>query len=83
MSKELGNVVDPLDVIKEYSVEVLRFYFLRCFASGQDGNFSEGKAVEDERDLKAQEVKPEEGVMRSNHDKSPLEKGKSSGITFD
>lgn len=40
MSKELGNVVNPLKVIDDYSVEVLRFYFLRCFASGQDGNFS-------------------------------------------
>ncbi|HEY5719501.1 MAG TPA: PilT/PilU family type 4a pilus ATPase, partial [Gammaproteobacteria bacterium] len=46
-------------------------------------NFSEGKAVDDERDMKPAEVKPEEGVMRSDHDKSPLEKGKSSGITFD
>ena len=40
MSKALGNVVDPLKVIDDYSAEVLRFYFLRCVASGQDGNFS-------------------------------------------
>ena len=40
MAKHLGNVVDPLQVVKEYSVETLRFYFLRCFASGQDGKFS-------------------------------------------
>ncbi len=40
MAKQLGNVVDPLEVVEEYSVDVLRFYFLRCFASGHDGKFS-------------------------------------------
>ena len=40
MAKHLGNVVDPLAVIEEYSVEVLRFYLLRNIASGQDGKFS-------------------------------------------
>lgn len=40
MSKQIGNVVDPLEVIHEYSVDVLRFYFLRSFSSGQDGRFS-------------------------------------------
>lgn len=40
MSKHLGNVVDPLEVAKEYSVDVLRFYFLRTFSSGLDGKFS-------------------------------------------
>jgi methionyl-tRNA synthetase len=40
MAKHLGNVVDPLQVATEYSVDVLRFYFLRTFSSGQDGKFS-------------------------------------------
>src|SRR5690606_17252139 len=40
MSKSLGNVVDPVAVVKEWGVDTLRFYFLRAFASGQDGNFS-------------------------------------------
>ncbi len=40
MAKHLGNVVDPVAVIEDYSVEVLRFYFLRNFASGDDGRFS-------------------------------------------
>jgi methionyl-tRNA synthetase len=40
MSKHLGNVIDPLAVIEEYSVDVLRFYFLRTFSSGLDGKFS-------------------------------------------
>ena len=40
MSKQLGNVVDPMEIVKEYSVDVLRFYFLRTFSSGLDGKFS-------------------------------------------
>jgi len=46
MSKQLGNVVDPLEVAREYSVDVLRFYFLRSFSSGTDGNFSLGELEE-------------------------------------
>ncbi len=40
MAKHQGNVVDPLEVIDEYSVDVLRYYFLRSFSSGKDGKFS-------------------------------------------
>jgi len=40
MAKHLGNVVDPLDVVREYSVDVMRYYFLRSFSSGKDGKFS-------------------------------------------
>jgi methionyl-tRNA synthetase len=40
MSKHLGNVVDPLVLAREYSVDTLRYYFLRAFSSGADGNFS-------------------------------------------
>lgn len=40
MSKTLGNVVDPLEVAAKYGSDVLRYYFLRAFSSGQDGWFS-------------------------------------------
>jgi methionyl-tRNA synthetase len=40
MAKHLGNVVDPMEVVAEYSVDVLRYYFLRTFSSGKDGKFS-------------------------------------------
>ncbi len=40
MSKTLGNTVDPLEVAEERGAEVLRYYFLKAFASGQDGAFS-------------------------------------------
>ncbi len=40
MSKSLGNVVDPVEVVKKYSVDVFRYYMLRHIPSYDDGNFS-------------------------------------------
>jgi len=40
MSKTLGNVVDPVEVVRDFGPDVLRYYFLRTFSSGQDGAFS-------------------------------------------
>ncbi len=40
MSKTLGNVVSPLDIINEYGVDVFRYYFLRHIPSYDDGDFS-------------------------------------------
>ncbi len=40
MSKSLGNVVDPMDVVNEYSADVFRYYFLRHMPSYEDGDFS-------------------------------------------
>lgn len=42
MAKSLGNVVDPMEVVSEFGVDATRFYFLRAFASGQDGRFAVG-----------------------------------------
>ncbi len=46
MAKHLGNVVDPLEVARRYGPEVLRYYFLRAFASGLDGKFSLEELIE-------------------------------------
>lgn len=43
MSKSLGNVIDPLDLIKKYGGESLRYYFLRHVSPFSDGDFSENK----------------------------------------
>ena len=43
MSKTLGNVIDPLDLIKKYGAEALRYYSLAKFSPFQDGDFSEDK----------------------------------------
>jgi methionyl-tRNA synthetase len=40
MSKHLDNVADPLEIVKQFSPEVLRYYFVRVFSSGHDGKFS-------------------------------------------
>jgi methionyl-tRNA synthetase len=38
MSKSLGNVIDPFQVIETYGVDALRFYLLREVNFGQDGS---------------------------------------------
>lgn len=46
MSKTLGNVVDPIDMIEKYSTDTLRYYLLREISSTGDGDFSERRLVE-------------------------------------
>ncbi len=41
MSKTLGNVIDPIELIKTYGAESLRYYFLAKFSPFNDGDFSE------------------------------------------
>ncbi len=40
MSKSLGNIIDPNDIIKIYGVDALRYYLLSEIPVGQDGDFS-------------------------------------------
>ena len=40
MSKSLGNVVDPLDLIDTYGVDPIRYYLMKEMVLGQDANFS-------------------------------------------
>ena len=40
MGKSLGNVVDPYLLAERYGVDALRFFLLRTFPFGSDGNFS-------------------------------------------
>jgi len=40
MSKSVGNVVDPFDLVKAYGREPVRYFFLREVMFGQDGNYS-------------------------------------------
>jgi methionyl-tRNA synthetase len=40
MSKTLGNVVAPSDIIDKYSVDTFRYFFLRHISSYEDGDFS-------------------------------------------
>jgi methionyl-tRNA synthetase len=40
MSKSLGNVIDPFQVIELYGVDALRYYLMREVSFGQDGSVS-------------------------------------------
>jgi len=40
MSKTLGNVIDPEDLLKTFPVDVVRYYFLREMSTTEDGDFT-------------------------------------------
>lgn len=40
MSKTLGNVIDPMQLVKEYGVDAFRFYFLRHGPAVNDTDFT-------------------------------------------
>lgn len=46
MSKTLGNVIDPIELIKKYGADALRYYFLREIPPSADGDFSERRFKE-------------------------------------
>ena len=43
MSKTLGNVVDPFQLIEKYGADAVRYYFLREIPPAEDGDFSFAK----------------------------------------
>ena len=45
MSKSKGNVVDPMVLADKYSTDALRYFLLREFIFGTDGNYSEDVLV--------------------------------------
>jgi methionyl-tRNA synthetase len=40
MSKSVGNVVDPFDLVRAYGVDQTRYFFLREVNFGQDGSYT-------------------------------------------
>lgn len=46
MSKTLGNVIDPVEIVSKYGTDALRYYCLAKISPFQDGDFSEEKFVE-------------------------------------
>ncbi len=40
MSKSLGNVVNPLDLIEQYGIDAVRYYLMKEMVLGQDANFT-------------------------------------------
>ncbi len=41
MSKSLGNVVDPANLVNHFGLDQVRYFFLREVSFGQDGSYSE------------------------------------------
>lgn len=46
MSKSLGNVVDPISLVKKYGIDPVRYYLLREIPSYADGDFSQNRFKE-------------------------------------
>ncbi len=42
MSKSLGNILDPIEVIKDYGIDQLRYYLIKEVSLGNDGSISMG-----------------------------------------
>jgi methionyl-tRNA synthetase len=45
MSKSVGNVVDPVDLVDTFGVDQVRYFFLREVPFGQDGSYSEDAII--------------------------------------
>ena len=46
MSKSLGNVVSPLDIVDKFGADPLRYFLLREIVYGQDGDFTFSRFIE-------------------------------------
>ena len=40
MSKSIGNILDPIEIIKTYGIDQLRYYLIKEVSLGNDGNVS-------------------------------------------
>ena len=45
MSKTLGNIVDPVELVEQYGADSVRYYFLKEIEFGKDGDFNETRFI--------------------------------------
>jgi len=45
ISKTLGNIIDPIELVKQYGADAIRYYFLKEIEFGQDGDFNETRFI--------------------------------------
>jgi len=45
ISKSLGNVIDPVELVQEFGLDQVRFFLMRQVQFGNDGNFSKVELV--------------------------------------
>ncbi len=45
ISKSLGTDIDPIDLVKKYGRDAVRYYLCRAVPFGEDGNFSEKELI--------------------------------------
>ena len=46
MSKSLGNVIDPIQIVKKYGIDAVRYYLLKEIPPSDDGDYSEQRMKE-------------------------------------
>lgn len=46
MSKSLGNVIDPIQLVNQYGIDAVRYYLLREIPAAGDGDFSHSRMRE-------------------------------------
>lgn len=46
MSKSLGNVIDPIEIINAYGTDALRYYLIREIPNSRDGDFNDKIFIE-------------------------------------
>jgi methionyl-tRNA synthetase len=45
ISKTLGNVIDPVDLVNRYGTDAVRYFFLKEIEFGRDGDFNETRFI--------------------------------------
>lgn len=45
MSKSLGNIIDPIILVKEFGLDQVRYYLMKQVPFGNDGNFSRSSMI--------------------------------------